>query len=115
MKEKEIENAILQYLSLAYISNGVFFKNQSVGIFDRNKGVFRRPMNRYHIKGSSDILGCVDGRFIAIEVKGAKGRLSLHQKEFLNNINEKGGLAFVARSINDVKTNMEKLNEDKQN
>ena len=42
------------------------------------------------------------GRILCIEVKTATGRLSEPQKLFLDNINERGGLAFVARSIEDV-------------
>jgi len=53
--------------------------------------------------GVPDIVGILpDGKFLAIEVKTAKGRLSPHQERFIQNINDAGGLAFVARSPEDV-------------
>ena len=53
--------------------------------------------------GLPDITGCLkDGRGFWIEVKTDKGRLSPHQERFIQNINDAGGLAFVARSVDDV-------------
>lgn len=43
----------------------------------------------------------------AIEVKAAKGKVAPHQQAFLNEIAARGGVAFVARSIEDVQ---QKLN-----
>jgi len=58
---------------------------------------------RYGRKGSSDILGILDdGRFLAIEVKSAKGKATPEQVEFLADITKRGGVAFVARSIEDI-------------
>jgi hypothetical protein len=54
-------------------------------------------------KGSADILGCLpDGRFLAVEVKAARGVLSPEQKQFLEDIRGLGGLAAVARSWTDI-------------
>lgn len=101
MLEKEIENLILDYLSYR---PGYFWKNQSVGIYDPTKRRFRKSNNRHHVLGVSDILGVrSDGQFVAIEVKTKKGRLSENQKAYLQKIKEHGGLAFVARSVEDVK------------
>jgi len=100
-KEKEIENSILDYL--AHIPNSKFWKNQSGGIFDSKRQCFRKSFNKFHINGVSDILGIMGGRFICIEVKSPKGRLSPNQKVFLGEITSLGGLAFMARSIDDVK------------
>lgn len=53
--------------------------------------------------GVPDIVGVMpDGRFLGIEVKAPKGKVSDHQERFINNINATGGLAFVARSADDV-------------
>ncbi len=55
------------------------------------------------VPGVPDIVGILaDGRFLGIEVKTARGKLSPHQERFIQNINDAGGLAFVARSANDV-------------
>jgi len=62
--------------------------------------------------GLPDITGCMkDGRGFWIEVKTDKGRLSPHQERFIQNINDAGGLAFVARSVDDV---IEKLDLKKR-
>lgn len=52
--------------------------------------------------GVPDILGIFDKKMLAIEVKTEKGKLSDHQQRFLDRINREGGIAFVARSIDDV-------------
>lgn len=57
--------------------------------------------------GVPDIVGIYNGQFLGIEVKTEKGKLSPHQERFIANINANGGLAFVARNIDDV---IEKMN-----
>ena len=69
----------------------------SVGIFHWK--AWGGPMS---IPGIPDIIGCFKGRFIGIEVKAPNGVVSDYQKEFIDRINEAGGLAFVARSVDDV-------------
>lgn len=99
MNEKTIENSILNFLK----HMGVFcWKNQTTGIYDPAKKVFRKSSNSHHIKGVADILGCIEGRMIAIEVKAEKGKVSPEQRVFLTRINQEGGVAFVARSIDQV-------------
>ncbi len=84
MKERQITDAIRGLL-------------KSLGIFHwKNHG---GPMGA---KGIADILGCYRGRLLAIEVKAPKGKVSYDQQRFIDNVNAAGGLAFVARSIDDV-------------
>ena len=52
--------------------------------------------------GVSDIIGIHKGRMIAIELKAPKGNVSPAQQNFIDRINEAGGLAFVARTIDEV-------------
>jgi hypothetical protein len=57
----------------------------------------------FGLKGSADILGCLpDGRFLAVEVKAARGVLSPEQRDFLADIKALGGMAVVAKSRTDV-------------
>lgn len=86
-RESEITKAILAYLRASGI---VSWKNWS------------GPMTP--IRGISDILGVLPpgGRFLAIEVKTATGKLTEHQLRFLSAVREAGGVAFVARSLDDV-------------
>lgn len=96
--EKAIENAILQFLH----TKGVMcWKNQSTGLFDPTKKVFRRSHNKFHINGVSDILGIFNGKLLAIEVKTpkTKNNASESQQAFIDRVNSEGGIAFVAHSI----------------
>jgi penicillin-binding protein-related factor A (putative recombinase) len=80
-----------------------------------NSGVFKQTYNgkdRYiranTAVGMSDIMGILkDGRTLAIEVKSATGTVKAHQHEFLNSIATAGGIAFVARSVEEVLTKLE--------
>ena len=52
--------------------------------------------------GVADIIGCYKGRMIAIELKSPTGKPTPEQERFIQNVNEAGGIAFVARSIDEV-------------
>lgn len=53
--------------------------------------------------GMSDILGMLKGgQLFAIECKTRTGKIMPHQQEFLDLITVGGGLAFIARSVEDV-------------
>lgn len=45
--------------------------------------------------GSSDLIGCVDGRFVAPEAKYGSGRASKEQEMFQALVQAKGGVAFT--------------------
>jgi hypothetical protein len=114
--EKMIENQILTYLK----NKKIFaWKNQSQGTFDPRKGIFRKSRNPHHINGVSDILGIVDGKFLAIEVKKPyiskktmqfkyrtqeelEKLASEDQVKFINRVKSLGGIAFLADSIDTV-------------
>lgn len=65
-------------------------------------------------KGSSDIVGWkpvtitpdMVGKkvavFIGVEVKTPQGRVSKEQEQFIEHVNKKGGIAGVARSVQDA-------------
>lgn len=72
-----------------------------MGTFDGEK---YRKLVGFSIKGISDIIGVLkDGRILCVEVKSEKGKTSPHQEVFLKKINKMGGVALVARSIEDVR------------
>jgi hypothetical protein len=52
--------------------------------------------------GVSDIIGCYKGRMIAIELKSPKGTASPDQERFIQNVKDAGGIAFIAKSLDDV-------------
>lgn len=95
IKEKEIENQIIHFLRTI----GIYcWKNQSTGIYDAKAQAFRRR-NPLQINGVSDVLGIIQGRFLAIEVKSESGRPTEDQKLFIKKVNEEGGIAFISRSV----------------
>lgn len=103
--EKKTERKILDWLTTE-LGIGYFWKNQSVGIYDQASGSYRKSTNPYAINGTSDILGIwPGGRFIAIEVKrpGEENGASDAQKAFIKQLNARGGLAFVATSVEKVR------------
>lgn len=103
MTESLIKNQICQYLALR--KDVAVFWIQQTGKLPGNP-VFSR--SKYIPKGISDILGCLtNGRILAIEVKTAKGIASVEQDSFIQKIRDAGGLAFVARSVEDVKHMLE--------
>lgn len=97
IKESDIEKSILEYLELRHI---FAWKARTVGIWDAKIKAFRK--NKGYMKGVADILGIYKGKPLAIEVKTQKGYPSEDQKYFLNKFREEGGIAFIARSIEDV-------------
>jgi hypothetical protein len=56
--------------------------------------------------GIPDIIGCYQGRFIAIECKAGKGQLTALQAREIGSIKAAGGFVFVARE-----NNLEELEE----
>ena len=53
--------------------------------------------------GVADVLCCLDGRFIAIEVKTPRGRVAPLQEYHASLVVKAGGVSMVARSLDDVK------------
>jgi hypothetical protein len=51
--------------------------------------------------GSSDLIGVLGpaGRFVAIEIKSERGRLSIEQQLFLSLVRRMGGFATTVRSV----------------
>lgn len=97
LSEKQIQNNILNFLN----EIGLFcWQNDSIGVYDQAKKIYRKNRNIHHINGVADILGILpDGRILAIEVKTIKGRPSEEQLRFLTNIQNSKGIAFISRSV----------------
>lgn len=98
LSERQIEKSILRFLNL---NNIMAWKTKTIGVYDSKKGLYRTPPKDYR-RGVADILGIYKGRPLAIEVKSKTGKLSEHQLDFLVEFSARGGIAVVARSIEDV-------------
>ena len=93
--EKDIQNSIMRLL-----------KKHNIYHWRNNSGVTKigNRIISFGKKGSSDIFCFYQGKFVAIEVKSATGKLTESQEEFLNEVNKQEYcLGFVARSKEDVK------------
>lgn len=81
MKEKHIENKIKLHLG----NIGAYFVKFHATAFTRS--------------GVPDILACVNGRFVAIEVKQESGRVSALQEAHQRNIIRAGGISIIVWSF----------------
>ena len=61
----------------------------------------------YGTAGIPDIISCIDGQFIAFEVKTATGKTTALQDSTIAKIRKAGGVAVVVRSVDDVKAVIE--------
>lgn len=94
--ERNIQALILMALSEA----GCLVWRQDTGAYKAPDG----RLIRYGLcKGSSDVIGvALDGRFLAVEVKTAVGRVRPEQEAFIAAVRRAGGRAGVARSVDEA-------------
>ncbi len=98
-KESKLQKLILDWL---FVNRYYAWRNY-VGAVIRLEGAF----SPNPAKGMPDIMGLLkDGRLFAIEVKVGTTALSLAQKQRIADLNAHGGLAFVARDLEDVIRNL---------
>lgn len=89
--EKHIENQIKRYLDRL----GVWYMKVHGSMYQKS--------------GVPDILVCVNGRFVGIEVKRPGGIVSPLQQLNIDDIHKSGGVAFVAYSVDDVRKQLDAL------
>ena len=95
--EGAVVKACLEYLQIRGV---IAWRNNTTGTWDANKETFRKNAGR---NGIADIIGILpSGRFLAVECKAGRGRLSPAQVEFQRDIIQAGGLHIIARSADDV-------------
>lgn len=75
--------------------------------------LFKVNGNGYQKKGIPDLIGCYEGRFIALEIKlpgGSYGATKL-QLERIRQIREAGGVADVVTSIEEVEALLREVDD----
>lgn len=92
MSEKAIENSIKRYLD----SIGAWYIKTHGSIFSK--------------AGTPDILACVKGKFVAIEVKRPGGVVSALQEANIKLIEQAGGVALIVYSLEETQQHLEELN-----
>jgi hypothetical protein len=93
-----------------------FCKNKVTPWIRANKIYFFKPRGGPYSSrpGVPDYILCINGRFIGLEAKTDKGRLTQHQQMEREAIKQAGGAHFVVRPENwgDVKTELLELMGD---
>lgn len=95
MSESTIQAEIL--LAIGRMPGALFWRNQTGALPSRTGRVVR-----FGLLGSPDIIGCVRGRFVGIEVKTATGKQREAQVNFQRAFERSGGLYVIARSPADA-------------
>ena len=86
MSEKEITNQILRYLKT--VPDCFCWKQHG---------------SQYSTAGLPDVICCLQGRFVAFEVKTPTGKLTKLQDTMLHRIQRAKGYAFKVTSVNEVR------------
>ena len=110
LKKDIPESAVIGEVKAIIKATGIKLQRINTGCFEIGTGRNRRFIKTADA-GTCDFEGYDNkGRFVAIECKRPSGgRLSLAQKERIDDINEKGGVAFVAHSGEEA---LQKLKEN---
>lgn len=111
IRERDIQEAILDYLQARRIF--AFRTNTGAAMLPGRNG--KRQLVRFGFRGVADIIGIVPGedsvgtygQFLAIEVKGPKGKQTEDQKAFEEAVKKNGGIYCLARSVDDVRKALE--------
>ena len=91
MSEKSIVTKVLRYLKTV---PGCFCWKEHGGM--------------YGTAGIPDIIACVNGRFLAFEVKTPSGKATKLQGATISKILNAGGVAAIVHSVDEVKAILEK-------
>lgn len=75
---------------------------KKIQVYLKSRGAYVIKTIATNRAGVPDIIACYGGKYIAIEVKLPKGVVSRLQDAHLQQIKEAGGVAIVARSVEDV-------------
>lgn len=119
MKEKAIENQILIWLRY----NGFYAQKVQSGALMKSY-TSKQGTKHYRInladEGTPDILACIRGKFVGIEIKkdlkeiqkwekelDQRSRAQHHQQSL---IRESGGITLVVCSVEDLETDLKTLN-----
>ena len=64
-----------------------------------------------HRRGDPDIVACINGKYVAMEAKTVRGRLSPRQREVSTLIKQAGGIYEVVRCVEDAETIVDTMME----
>lgn len=110
MTEQQLVNQILGYLNY----KGYYCYRQNSGVsrseYTDKKGITKTRMWRSGIKGIADIVGISPkGKYVAIECKIEPNKPTLLQKLFLDEVRQRGGIAMVIYSLEDLEKQLKEV------
>lgn len=79
---------------------GMAWRNNTVGVFDPARKIYRRSADRSAI-GTADVIACIAGKYWEIEVKAGKDRQSEGQREHEKRVAAAGGSYIIVRTIDE--------------
>jgi hypothetical protein len=94
MSERDIQRRILLALAARWHPRGIFWVADT-GVARSMDG---DRVIRFGLPGQSDIQGVLDGRWVGVEVKTARGKQRQNQVAFQRAIEAAGGVYILARS-----------------
>ena len=113
MSERDTQTSILRELAhgptrLLRINAGVAWQGTVIERTPQRLVLARPYAIRLAGPGVSDLIGWTEGgRFVAIEVKASRGRVTDEQAAFIELVRRSGGFAGVARSVDDARAIIE--------
>lgn len=100
-READVLSAVLQALAMHPRVAWAHRFNTAAGKLVRKSG--HSQFMRFGFPGCPDVIGQLrDGRFLACEVKRPSGQTTPEQEAFLDCVRANGGVALVARSVDDL-------------
>ena len=104
-KANDLTHQIIKHI---FEWGGFAWRSNTVGIFDPTRKIYRTAAK----KGVSDVIGVIRGRFLAVEVKIGKDRLSPEQEGFILSVRHAGGNAFVVHTFDEFKREWDNIKKD---
>ncbi len=98
--EAQLQKTVLAYLTAA----GVFHFRANSGAVMRGKRLIRMA-----VAGTPDVLACVCGRFVGIELKSESGVQRESQKAWQAALEEAGGVYWVIRDLDSLRDKLRSI------
>jgi hypothetical protein len=100
--EKMTQANLLKSLIISDLTSNGFlaWNNNTMGVFDPVKKIYRKNKDRSAI-GSGDIIACINGNYVEIEIKIGKDKQSPEQIEHQKKVEKSGGTYYVVKSMSD--------------
>ena len=103
ISESMIVSSCLEFLQW----KGIFSWRSNQAPIPTGDGRYRRFVG---LRGAADIQGVVPGgKALHVEIKTETGKLSPFQEEFLDRVSSLGGIAIVARSVEELEKDLKEV------